>query len=188
MENVDREAVRAAIQDPEAFSAIIDRYRKPVSRYIQRFGAFDADTTKDILQESFIKVYLNLNDYNPSLPFSSWIYRIAHNEAMMHIRYMRNRAHAFASEDALTLFASIPDALDIAAESDARLRSVQVATALQRLKPEYRETLVLRFFEGKSYQEISDILEMAPGTVATHIARGKAALEKILRGMNIAGV
>ncbi|MDB5264849.1 MAG: subfamily polymerase sigma factor [Parcubacteria group bacterium] len=188
MEDSDQKAVQAALQNPEAFSTIIDRYRYPLSRYIQRLGAFDTDTTKDLLQESFIKVYLNLNDYKPSLSFSSWIYRITHNEVMTYFRYMRNRAHAFASEDALTLFESIPDELDILAESDARLRSVHVAEALWQLKPEYRETLVLRFFEGKSYDEISDILEIAPGTVATHIARGKVALEKLLREMHITSV
>ncbi|MBU1754829.1 RNA polymerase sigma factor [Patescibacteria group bacterium] len=188
METSDQNAAVDALKDPEAFSVIIDRYRYQLSRYIQRLGAFDSDTTKDLLQESFIKVYLNLNDYKPSLSFSSWIYRITHNEVMMHFRYMRNRAQAFASEDALTLFESIPDELDIAVESDARLRSMHIAKALQRLKPEYREILVLRFFEGKSYDEISDILEMAPGTVATYIARGKMALGKVLQEMNITSV
>jgi RNA polymerase sigma-70 factor (ECF subfamily) len=188
MDTSDSEAVLAALKDPEAFSIIIDRYRPRLSRYVRRLGIFDPDTVNDILQEAFIKTYLNLNDYNSSLAFSSWIYRIAHNETMMHFRHMKNRAQALKSEDAFTLFENIPDGLDIAQESDARLRSRRIAEALQQLKPEYREVVVLRFFDGKTYEEISDILEIPQGTVATKLSRGKAALESLLKNMNITGV
>lgn len=185
MELSDQVLVRAALEDREAFSGIIERYQGALARYIQRLGSLDADTAKDILQESFIKVYLNLNDYDPRLPFSSWIYRITHNEVMGYFRHTKNRAHALPQGDVSELFSTLPNGLDISEEVDARLRSLKVAAALARVKPGYRQALVLRFFEEKSYDEISDILQIPAGTVATHIARGKAALEQTLRQSDI---
>jgi RNA polymerase sigma-70 factor (ECF subfamily) len=185
MEVSDQEAVQAALKDSQAFSVIVERYQSLLSGYVRRLGAFDSDTAKDILQETFIKVYLNLNDYDPSLRFGSWIYRIAHNETMSHFRRMKNRPHAVKSEDAMTAFGAIPDDFNLAEESDARLRSGRIAQALQQLKPEYRDLLILRFFEDKSYAEISDILQMPQGTVAIRLSRGKAALEKVLAEKHI---
>lgn len=188
MESSDKDAVRAALKDPEAFSVLIERYKEPLSRYIRRMATLDAEVAKDILQESFIKVYLNLNGYNQSLSFSSWIYRITHNEVMLHLRSMKNRPQAYVSGDALALFEHIPDGLDLEKEVDGEQQGIKVRDALERIIPLHREMLVLRYFEGKSYAEISDILEMAPGTVATNISRGKAALKKALSEVNITGV
>ena len=188
MEQSDKDAVRLALQDRQQFSHIVERYQQPLLRYIQRLGRFDGDTAKDILQETFIKAYIHLNGYDLSLPFSSWIYRIAHNETMMHFRRQKNRPLVVEQESELSLFETIPDELDIARETDAKLRSQHIARALQQLKQEYRDILVLRFFEEKSYEEISDILEIPRGTVATNLARGKKALEALLTQEHITDV
>jgi RNA polymerase sigma-70 factor (ECF subfamily) len=188
MEFSDQDAVRATLKDRHAFSVLVDRYRAPLLRYIQRLGSLDEDTAKDILQETFIKVYINLNDYNQALPFSSWTYRIAHNETLMHFRRQKNKPRAVRNEDEAGLFELIPDELDIAKETDAKLRGARVAEAMSRLKQEYRDILILRFFEEKSYEEISDILEIPTGTVATNISRSKKALEALLREQHITDV
>lgn len=87
----DQELVAGVLEDKKQFAAIVQRYEEPLFRYIVRQGARDRELARDILQEVFIKVYLHLNDYDASLPFSSWIYRIAHNETITHFRKEKNR-------------------------------------------------------------------------------------------------
>ena len=163
------------------FRILVQRYQDALLRYIRRIGCTDPEAAKDILQESFIKAYSNLNDYDSSYSFSTWIYRIAHNETMGHFRKQKNRPHAVGDEASLYLFETIPDELDIAGDVDMKLRGRAVATALTKLKPHYREVIVLRFFENKSYDEIGNILRLPHGTVATYIARGKAELGILLK-------
>ncbi len=170
----------AALQNRHAFAALVERYEKPLERYIRRMG-IDSETAKDILQESFIKAYINLNDYDSSLSFSAWMYRITHNQAITHFRKQRVRPAPVEREEDLALFDKIPDELDIAAQSDAKSARAAVRTAIQSLEARYREVLLLRFFEEKSYDEISDILQIPPGTVATYISRGKAKLKELLK-------
>lgn len=188
MSRSDQEAVQAALKDPDAFSLIVAKYHSPLLRYIQRVGIPDAEVAKDVLQEAFIKIYLNLNDYDDALPFSSWIYRIAHNEAMRYFRFMKHRPQAPKEEEVASLYGAVPDELDVTAESESRIRAETLATALGALAEKYREVIVLRFFEEKSYDEIADILQLSPGTVATNLARGKLALKGILERSQITGV
>ena len=188
MELSDQEAVVATLKDRHAFSVLVDRYQASILRYIQRLGMLDPDTAKDILQETFIKTYINLNDYDQALPFGSWIYRIAHNETLTHFRRQKNRPRRARTEDEANLFDLVPDEINIAEETDAKLRGARVASALGKLKREYRDIMVLRFFEGKSYDEISDILEIPAGTVATNLARGKKTLETLLQDEHITDV
>jgi RNA polymerase sigma-70 factor (ECF subfamily) len=180
MASQDQEAVIATLKDRHAFSVLVDRYQAPLLRYIQRLGAPDADSAKDILQETFIKAYTNLNDYDLSLPFSSWIYRIAHNETRLHYRRQKNRPMAMRSEAGLSVFEHLPDELNLAEEGDAALRNARIAWAIDALKQEHRDIVILRFFEEKTYEEISDILRIPLGTVATNLARGKKVLQQLL--------
>jgi RNA polymerase sigma-70 factor (ECF subfamily) len=188
MDPSDQEVVRATLADRNQFTILVERYQAPLLRYIRRIGNVDPDIAKDILQESFIKAYLNLNDYNPSFAFSSWMYRITHNETMGHFRKQRSRPQSIAHESDQDLFANLPDDLNIAHQSDAKLRDEAIMRALQKLKPQYRDVLILRFFEDKSYDEISDILRIPSGTVATHLARGKSELEAVLKEYHITDV
>ena len=179
-EKTDQELVTATLQDRHAFAALVERYEKPLERYTRRMG-IDPETTKDILQESFIKAYINLNDYDASLSFSAWLYRITHNQAITYFRKQRVRPAPVEREEDLALFDKIPDALDIVAESDTKSARAAVQEAVQSLETHYREVLLLRFFEEKSYDEISDILQIPAGTVATYINRGKAKLKELLK-------
>ena len=163
------------------FRILVQRYQDALLRYIRRLGCSDPEAAKDILQESFIKAYVNLNDYDPTFSFSTWIYRIAHNETINHFRKQKNRPQAVIDEASLYVFETIPDELDIAGETDLKLRSQAVAKALAAVKPYYRDVLVLRFFEDKSYEEIANILRIPNGTVATYIARGKKELAALLK-------
>lgn len=181
MEPSDQDIVHQTLEDRHIFRILVQRYQDALLRYIRRIGCIDPEAAKDILQESFIKAYSNLNDYDSTFSFSTWIYRIAHNETMGHFRKQKNRPQVVADESSLYLFETIPDELDIVGEMDMKLRGQAVATALTKLKPQYREVIILRFFENKSYDEIGNILRIPHGTVATYIARGKAGLGTLLK-------
>ncbi|AAM71744.1 MAG TPA: RNA polymerase sigma factor [Chlorobaculum sp.] len=177
----DQELVAGVLEDKKQFAAIVQRYEEPLFRYIVRQGARDRELARDILQEVFIKVYLHLNDYDASLPFSSWIYRIAHNETITHFRKEKNRPLVLDKGDDDEFFGKIVDDLELS-RADGQYDVSDIQTVLERLEPRYRDILVLKFFEDKSYEEISDILQMPQGTVATLINRAKkkvkASLEK----------
>ncbi|MGC8775199.1 MAG: RNA polymerase sigma factor [Chlorobaculum sp.] len=177
----DQELVAGVLEDKKQFAAIVQRYEEPLFRYIVRQGARDRELARDILQEVFIKVYLHLNDYDASLPFSSWIYRIAHNETITHFRKEKNRPLVLDKGDDDEFFGKIVDDFELS-QAGGQYDVSDIQTVLERLEPRYRDILVLKFFEDKSYEEISDILQMPQGTVATLINRAKkkikASLEK----------
>ncbi len=176
----DRDLVIAALRNSRAFRAIVERYEEPLRRYIRRLGCNDPQDIEDVLQELFLKCYINLNDYDSSLKFSSWIYRIAHNETMSFFRRKSVRPSAVASEEELTVFENLHDGTDLfearAQEWDAR----QLRDVLGKIVDKYRIPLILKYFEDKSYTEISDILQIPEGTVATNINRGKSQLKQLL--------
>lgn len=176
----DQELVVRTLKDKQKFASIVHRYEAPLFRYIVRQGCRDSSQAKDILQEVFIKAYLHLNDYDPSLPFSSWIYRIAHNETITHFRKEKNRPFVLEKGDDDELFGKIVDDLGLSREEIHQYAVTDIQTALERLEPRYRDIIVLKFFEEKSYEEISDILKMPQGTVATLINRAKKKIKSYL--------
>jgi RNA polymerase sigma-70 factor (ECF subfamily) len=188
LEKTDRDLVVDTLADRNAYVGIVDRYQPKLKRYITRLGCRDDESIKDILQDVFIKVYINLNDYDSSLSFNAWIYRIAHNETISSFRKQKIRPKVFELEDDLFLFENIIDDTDISAELDLKLLQMSVRTALADVNEKYRDVLVLRFLEDKSYDEISDILQIPSGTVATYISRGKQKLKSLLKKTEPTGV
>jgi RNA polymerase sigma-70 factor (ECF subfamily) len=181
----DKELVLGALKDREAFASIVARYNERLRRYIVRLGLLDAEAVKDVLQEAFIKAYVHLNDYDQSLPLNAWLYRITRNETMTHFRKQRNRPHSMEQADDTEIFERIADDLDIVQELSASIDQAAVRVALDTLDLKYREVLVLRFFEEKSYGEISDILEIPEGTVGVYLSRGKKQLKEALKMYHI---
>lgn len=179
MELSDHEAVAASLNDREMFRVLVQKYQPLLGRYIARLGA-DPEAVKDIVQETFIKTYINLNDFDSSRSFNSWIYRIAHNQAMNHFRKQRNRPQVTEIPEDARALETIADELNIEHEIDVRMQGKEIRDALQQIHPRYFEVLSLRFFEEKSYDEIADILRLPAGTVSTYLTRGKAELRSKL--------
>ncbi|MDB5244369.1 MAG: subfamily polymerase sigma factor [Parcubacteria group bacterium] len=177
----EKDLVHAARKDPEAFAAIVARYDERLRRYIVRLGLLDADAVKDVLQEAFIKTYIHLNDYDSSLPLSAWLYRIARNETMSHFRKQRNRPHSVEYSEDTEQFEKIADELDIEHEANASIDQAAVRAALNTLDLKYREILILRYFEEKSYEDIAAILLIPMGTVGVYLNRGKKLLKIALK-------
>ena len=173
----DQDLVTETIKNKQAFTAIVHRYEAPLLRYIFRLGCKDSAAAQDLLQEIFVKTFVHLNDYDHSLQFSSWIYRIAHNEIVSYFRKEKRRSSVLTRDDLLGLFENITDDADVIALESEQHTAMEIKAALDRLEPKYRDVIVLKFFEEKSYEEISDILLIPQGTVATLINRAKKKIK-----------
>ena len=177
----DEEIARRARTDPDAFGPLVARYELRLDRYLSRLGLARKEDREDVLQNVFIKAYMNLNGFDPALSFSSWVYRIAHNEAMSFFRRSRARPQADLGEAGEAILAGIADEeADTTAMAERRLAQEELARAFGMLTPREREVLSLRYIEGRSYAEMADILELPLGTVSTLIYRAKRALRAAL--------
>ncbi len=174
------EAIIEAVRNnqPELYGEIIRRYQEKLTRYIRRFSANEANQ-EDILQEVFIKAYRNLQDFDTSRSFSSWIYRITHNEAINHLKKTQRESLVIDEWE----WEVADERLELGVHLDKAQAAKDMQRALLKLKEKYREPLILYFFEDKSYEEISDILRLPRNTVGTLIARGKAQLKTILESI-----
>lgn len=176
-QNLSDEALIALVRtdQPGLYGEIIRRYQEKLTRYVRRFTVQEA-VREDILQDVFIKAYRNLHDFDVSRSFSSWIYRIAHNEAINHLKKAQREPLVLDEWE----WEVADERLELGIHIDKKDQAKQVSAALQQLKEKYREPLVLYFFEEKTYEEISDILRIPRNTVGTLIARGKTQLKSIL--------
>jgi RNA polymerase sigma-70 factor (ECF subfamily) len=178
LEITDNILVQKSLADSESFGLVIEKYAPLLARYIYRLGCINKEDREDVLQEIFIKVYSNLNEYDLSLPFSSWIYRIAHNEAISFFRKKNVRPHNTLDINNYEYTLAVEDHLyDL---YDSKIRTTDLQNALQKIPEKYKEVLVLHYFEEKSYDEISDILKKPPNTVATLIRRAKEKVRVIV--------
>ena len=178
----DVELVKLSLSDQDNFLYLVNRYQGRLLSYIRRLTNIKPEDAEDILQEVFIKVYLNLNDFKEDLKFSSWIYRIAHNQVISNYRKLKARPEGYLLplEDWAT--ANLAAELDIAADLDKRLLRENIMKVLAALDVKYREILILKFLEEKSYQEISDILRKPAGTIASLIFKAKEEFRREMRG------
>lgn len=181
IEASDEEIVRLTLLDKEAFAPLITRYEAKLARYLERLGVGLLEDREDILQNAFIKAYKNLNSFDTTLTFSSWMYRIAHNEAMSFFRKKHARPQIILSEESEILLTELRDEhADASHLTELRLSREELAKAFQTLEPRYRDVIALRYFEERSYSEMSDILEVPVGTVSTLLYRAKRALREVL--------
>lgn len=178
----DEELVRMTLKDKSVFGELVDRYQAKLTRYIARLGVRNPEDQLDVLQEVFLKTYRNLNGFDPSLKFSSWIYRITHNEAVSWYRKrnVRPEGHLVADSEELISFVQSSDSEAADVTFDRSVNAEEVNRALNTLDEKYREVIILRFFEYKEYEEISDILKIPIGSVGTLLHRGKKQLADAL--------
>ncbi len=183
-EKSDSELIGLAKENPESFGLLMERYQGPLFHYVRRLTQGTHEEIEDLLQEIFIKIYQHLNEYESSLKFSSWAYRVAHNHVVDHFRKIsaRPKADALEEKEWETLIRASIDP-----EKDFSNRDCldRIKECLEDLPLQYKEILILRFLEEKSYDEIMDILKKPKGSVATLIARGRGKLLDKMREKNI---
>jgi RNA polymerase sigma-70 factor, ECF subfamily len=174
----DEELVKLALADRDAFLYLVNRYQNKLFCYIRKITNANTEDAEDILQDIFLKVYLNLNDFKTDLKFSSWIFRIAHNEVISAHRKNKSRPQNSAVPLDENIAESIAVDFNIIKKIDEKLLAEKVSVALEKLKKEFREIIILKFLEEKSYQEISDIIKKPMGTVASLMNRAKKEFKK----------
>ena len=140
---------------------------------------------EDLLQEIFLKIYLNLNDFDSSLKFSSWAYAIAHNQIISNYRKLRVRPEGHQVGIDSEAARRLASGFDIAAGVDSAYLAEKVQKILDRLPAKYREVLVLKFLEEKNYQEISDIIKKPVGTVGSMLNQAKKEFKTSIEKNNI---
>ena len=163
------EKVRTSNQD--LYAVVIDRYQKKLIRYAYNLIK-NEERAADIVQESFIKAFINLNSFNIKKKFSSWIYRIVHNQAI-------NLAKKYQKETPLLENWDFKSNDDIEKDFEKKETKEKVEKCLKEIPLLYSEPLSLHYIDEKSYEEISDILRIPMGTVATRINRAKKLMKNI---------
>ncbi|MEK7462446.1 MAG: RNA polymerase sigma factor [Patescibacteria group bacterium] len=182
----DTEIVHMTLKDPNQYGLLMERYEVKLKRYIDRLGVRNPDDQLDVLQDVFIKAYRNLNSFDNNYSFSSWIYRIAHNEAISFYRRknVRPEGHLVGDgNEVLGFLSSNQEGEEV--KFDKCINVEEINRALFKIDEKYREPIILRFFEHKEYDEISDILEIPIGSVGTLLHRGKKQLANVLNKDNL---
>ena len=167
-----------------AYEQIVRRYQRPVINLIARLVARpggDPALAEDLAQETFVKAFRSLSTFDASRRFSSWLFRIAHNTALDMLRRPRVETVSFdppaPGEERRSREPSVPPEPD-PVEREALGRALEAA--LNRLRPEYRSAVVLRYQEGLSFDEIGHVLGIPEATARTHVHRARKELARLL--------
>lgn len=184
----DADVARLAQQGREAaFRELVRRYERPVFSLVFRMVR-DTATAEDLAQDTFIKVLNHIDKYRPEFKFSSWLFKIANNLTIDHLR--RRRVDTISIEgapDAVTAESARATTIAVVSGNESpleELESRELGTAIERaigkLRPEYRACIMLRHVEDKSYEEIAEIVKLPLGTVKTYIHRARHELRTAL--------
>ncbi len=177
----EEELINKIKNDPSQFTLVFNEYYQLIFGYVfRRTGDFD--TTKDILSETFRKAFLNIGHFDyRGIAVKVWLYRIATNETNLYFRYRKFRSRISEKYDSATgeIFQAYAeeDRKNLEHELSRHKQYNAVLDLLKKLPVKYQEVIALRYFEGKSNREISDILGKNEGTIKSLLSRGL----KILR-------
>jgi RNA polymerase sigma-70 factor (ECF subfamily) len=171
----------------DAFRELVRRYKRPVFSLIFRMVR-DTATAEDLAQDAFIKVLNHIDKYRPEFKLSSWLFKIANNVAIDHLRRRQldtvsvsGSPHAVSESDVeATSFEIASQAESALDEIEARELGTAIERAIGQLRPEYRSCILLRHVEGRSYEEIAATLDLPLGTVKTYIHRARIQLRDLL--------
>ncbi len=173
-----------------AYRELLRRYQRPVFSLIFRMVR-DRELAEDLAQETFVKVINALDRYRPEYKFSSWVFKIANNASIDHLR--RKELDTLSLEggpDATTPERVEATALQLGDQTESPLEELEarelgstIEKAIGSLRPEYRSCIILRHVEGRPYDEIAGILDLPLGTVKTYIHRARAELKERLEGL-----
>ncbi|MDP3964263.1 MAG: sigma-70 family RNA polymerase sigma factor [bacterium] len=164
-------------RDQELYREIVLRYEQKLRRYAMVFVR-DADRAEDVVQNALIKAFINLHSFNTKKKFSSWLYRITHNEA---INYIKKHKREISIDDAPEIMQIVDGREGPVEEMEREEVRKSLREKMDQLPHLYREAFELYYIEERSYDEICDILRLPMGTVGTRIARGRALLKKLFQ-------
>lgn len=172
---------RTARGDAEAFRRLVETYQTPAYRLAARMCG--PDGADDVTQEAFLAAWRGLPEFRGDCRFSTWLYRLVNNAAIDYLR--REKRHRDTGDvDDLELPDGGPSPQELAERSDTR---TAVRRALDKLSPEHRQVLLLRYMQELDYGEIAQALDVSEGTVKSRINRAKSKLRELLGGGNFFG-
>lgn len=176
------EALATLVQkgNTETFGILVERYESKLSRYGKKFLS-NGEDIKDLVQDIFLRSYEHINSFDPTLRFSPWLYRIAHNIFVNHLKKKHRAPLVLVDFDT---FLSHPLYEDPATrEQEWKELELMFSKCLEKIPPKYREILILYYSEGLAYKDIADILQIPQGTVGIRVKRGREALQKFHKEM-----
>jgi RNA polymerase sigma-70 factor (ECF subfamily) len=173
-----------------AFRELVRRYERPVFSLIFRMVR-DRETAEDLAQDTFIKVLNNIDRYRPEFKLSSWLFKIANNVTIDHLRRRQLATISLdGSPHAATAAEAQATSLDVESRGQSALEAIEsselgsaIEAAIGKLRPEYRSCILLRHVEGRSYEEIAATLDLPLGTVKTYIHRARHELREALEDL-----
>ncbi len=187
----DRElATLAAGGRERAFRELLERYERPVFSLIYRMVR-DRTLAEDLAQEAFIRAFNAIGTYNTAYKFSNWIFKIANNHTIDHLRKRKldtvsihGSPHA-TTQDEVSQTRLVVESEDENPQQLLEHRELgsQIEAAIGELRTEYRTVILLRHVEGYAYDEIAEIMDLPLGTVKTYLHRARNELKKKLEGV-----
>ena len=186
----DRDLVASAVIGAEgSFEELVRRYQRPISAYVYRMVG-NYESALDLTQEIFIKVYSSLARYRSEFKFSTWIYKIAHNAAVDHLRRTTTREQSLVLGTEGDQF-DLPvesKRLSPEQESEQRERRVEIETVVRALPANYRELIILRHSQDLSYEEIVEVTGLPLGTVKNRLFRAREMMRQQFVEKGITGI
>jgi RNA polymerase sigma factor (sigma-70 family) len=181
--------LRAQAGDQSAFNELLTKYRNPVKYMVQRMISNPEDI-EDVVIDTFGKAFSNINSYAPDYAFSTWLFKIATNRCIDHIRKKRINTlsinHTYENEDGGYEGIDIDSGgLSPEEETIKEQKNILMRQFVNKLKPNYRELVELRYFEELSYEEIADKLDLPLGTVKAQLFRARDFLARHITKSNI---
>jgi RNA polymerase sigma-70 factor (ECF subfamily) len=186
----DRELVATAVSGGEgSFEELVRRYQRPISAYVYRMVG-NYESALDLTQEIFIKVYSSLRRYRAEFKFSTWIYKIAHNCAVDHLRRNVTREQSLilgAEGDQYDLPVE-SGRLSPEQESERKERRIEIESVVRALPANYRELIILRHSQDLSYEEIVEVTGLPLGTVKNRLFRAREMMRQQFVEKGITGI
>jgi RNA polymerase sigma-70 factor, ECF subfamily len=180
---------RAAAGREDGFEELVRRYQRPIAAYVYRMVG-NYDVALDLTQEVFIKVYNSLDRYRPEFKFSTWIYKIAHNASVDHLRRSVTRQASLTSdvdgeERELPVMSR---KLSPEQESEKEERRAEIERVVRQLPSVYRELIILRHQHDLSYDEIAEVMGLPLGTVKNRLFRARELMRQQFVERGITGI
>jgi len=186
----DRDLVLSAAHGIEgSFEELVRRYQRPISGYVYRMVG-DYEAALDLTQEIFIKIYGSLSRYRPEFKFSTWIYKIAHNAAIDHLRRSSGRERSLTSGTETDNYELPIESAGLSPEqqSEREERRVEIEWVVRALPTPYRELVVLRHSQDLTYEEIVDVTGLPLGTVKNRLFRAREMMRQQFLNRGITGI
>jgi RNA polymerase sigma-70 factor (ECF subfamily) len=186
----DRDLVATAVSGVEgSFEELVRRYQRPISAYVYRMVG-NYESALDLTQEIFIKVYNSLRRYRSEFKFSTWIYKIAHNAAIDHLRRTATREQSLVMGPENDQF-DLPvesTRLSPEQESERKERRGEIESVVRALPGNYRELIILRHSQDLSYEEIVEVTGLPLGTVKNRLFRAREMMRELFVEKGITGI